>query len=95
MFPGVGGHLDGAAVNVCVQVYLWTCVSIPLGCVPGCRLAGSRGAGGGGFVTQSCLTLCNPVDCSPPGSSVHGIDRARTLEWVSFHFLLRGTFPTQ
>ena len=32
-------------------------------------------------VTQSCLTLCNPVDCSPPGSSVHGILQARILEW--------------
>ena len=32
---------------------------------------------------QSCLTLCNPVDCSPPGSSVHGISQARILEWVA------------
>ena len=32
-------------------------------------------------VTQSCLTLCNPMDCSPPGSSVHGIFQARVLEW--------------
>ena len=32
-------------------------------------------------VAQSCLTLCDPVDCSPPGSSVHGILQARTLEW--------------
>ena len=32
---------------------------------------------------QSCLTLCNPIDCSPPGSSVHGILQARTLEWVA------------
>ena len=31
---------------------------------------------------QSCLTLCNPVDCSPPGSSVHGILQARILRWV-------------
>ena len=30
---------------------------------------------GGGLVTQSCLTLCNPMDCSPPGSSVHGFPR--------------------
>ena len=33
-------------------------------------------------VAQSCLTLCNPMDCSPPGSSVHGIFQARILEWV-------------
>ena len=32
---------------------------------------------------QSCLTLCNPVDCSPPGSSVYGILQARILEWVA------------
>ena len=31
---------------------------------------------------QSCPTLCNPMDCSPPGSSVHGILQARILEWV-------------
>ena len=32
---------------------------------------------------QSCLTLCDPMDCSLPGSSVHGILHARTLEWVA------------
>ena len=32
---------------------------------------------------QSYLTLCDPMDCSPPGSSVHGILQARTLEWVA------------
>ena len=31
---------------------------------------------------QLCLTFCNPVDCSPPGSSVHGILQARILEWM-------------
>ena len=30
---------------------------------------------------QSCLTLCNPMDCSLPGSSIHGIFQARVLEW--------------
>ena len=35
-----------------------------------------------------------PMDCSPPGCSVHGIPQARTLEWVS-HFLLQELFPTQ
>ena len=37
-------------------------------------------------VTQSCLTLCSPVDCRPPGSSVHGISQARILEWVAISF---------
>ena len=35
------------------------------------------------LVAQSCLTLCNPVDYSPPGSSVHGILQTRVLQWVS------------
>ena len=34
-------------------------------------------------VPQSCLTLCDPTDYSPPGSSVHGILQARILEWVA------------
>ena len=34
-------------------------------------------------VPQSCRTLCNPVDCSPPGSSVRRILQARILEWVA------------
>ena len=35
------------------------------------------------LVTQSCPTLCDPMDCSPPGPSVHGILQARVLEWVA------------
>ena len=35
---------------------------------------------------QSCPPLCDPVDCSPPGSSVHGILQARILEWVAMPF---------
>ena len=35
---------------------------------------------------QSCLTLCNPVDGSPPGSPIPGILQARTLEWVAISF---------
>ena len=35
---------------------------------------------------QSCLTLCDPLACSSPGSSVHGIPQARILEWVAFPF---------
>ena len=37
-------------------------------------------------VAQSCPTLCHPVDCSPPGSSIHGILQARILEWVAISF---------
>ena len=35
---------------------------------------------------QSCLTLCDPMDCSPPGFSIPGILQARTLEWVAISF---------
>ena len=38
-------------------------------------------------VTQSCLTLHDPMDCSPPGSSIHGIFQARVLEWCYCFFL--------
>ena len=42
-------------------------------------------------VTQSCPALCDPKDCSLPGSSVHGILQARILEWVAIPFS-RGSF---
>ena len=45
-------------------------------------------------VAQSCPTLCDPVDCSPPGSSIHGILQARILEWVAISFS-RGSSLTQ
>ena len=43
------------------------------------------------LITQLCPTLCDPVDCSPPGSSVHGIFWARIPEWVAISFS-RGSF---
>ena len=42
-------------------------------------------------VTQSCLTLSDPMDCSPPGSSIHGIFRATVLEWGAIAFSLNIT----
>ena len=48
--------------------------------------------GGDGLVAKSCPTLCNPMDCSPRSSSVHGILQARILEWVAISFS-RGIFP--
>ena len=42
------------------------------------------------LVAQLCLTLCNPMDCSPPGFSVYGIVQARILEWIAIPFS-RGT----
>ena len=43
---------------------------------------------------QSCLTPCDPMDCSPPASSIHGILQTRTLGWVATPSS-RGFFPTQ
>ena len=52
-------------------------------------------------VTQSCLSVCDPMDYSPPGSFVHGVLRARVLDWIampfsrgSFHLGLKPEYPT-
>ena len=52
------------------------------------------------LLAQLCLTLCDPIACSLPGSSVHGIIQVRILEWVVVPFsrecsLLQGIFQTQ
>ena len=44
-------------------------------------------------VAQSCLTLCDPMDCSLPGSSTRGILQARVLEWVAISFSRRSSQP--
>ena len=47
------------------------------------------------LVPMSYLTLCDPIDCSTPGSSVHGIFQARVLEWgaIAFSDITKQTFP--
>ena len=45
------------------------------------------------LVTQSCLTLCDPMNCRQPGSFVHGILQARILEWVAIPFSRRSSQP--
>ena len=45
------------------------------------------------LAVQSRLTLCNPVDCSSPGSSVHGILQARILQWAAIPFLRGSSWP--
>ena len=46
-----------------------------------------------GLVAKSCPTLCHPMDCSPPASSVHGIFQARILEWIAISFSRRSSQP--
>ena len=45
------------------------------------------------LVTQLCLILCDPMDCSPPGFSVHGILQAKILEWVAIIFSRESSRP--
>ena len=73
---------DGAAVNV--RVYLSFQVSI---CIfSGHMLRSGVGGSGACLVTQSCLTLCDPLDYSLPGSSVFAVFQARILKWVASPF---------
>ena len=58
------------------------------------QLSHLRGDAGSCSGAQSRLTLCDPMDCSPPGSSVRGILQARTLEWVAMPSS-RGPSPTR
>ena len=46
-----------------------------------------------GLVAHSCPTLCDPMDCSPPGSSVHDILQARVLEWIAISFSRGSSLP--
>ena len=46
------------------------------------------------LVAQLCLTPCNPMDYSPPGSSVHGIIQVRILDWAAIPFSRRSSQPT-
>ena len=47
------------------------------------------------LVDEGCLTLCSPMDCSPQGSSVHGILQARILEWVAIPFSRGSSQPRE
>ena len=58
------------------------------------ELIWAKGQGKESEVTESCPTLSDPMDCSLPGSSVHGIFQARVMQWVAISFS-RGILPTQ
>ena len=61
--------------------------------VPGLEPTASDAGESESEVAQSCLTLCDPVDCSPLGSFIHGILQARIVEWVAISFSRRSSQP--
>ena len=63
--------VQGVRAGVCAGVCVLVCVLV---CVCWCVCA------------QSCLILCDPLDCSPPGSSVHAIFQTRIPEWVAISY---------
>ena len=79
----IGYVLLSVEENISTHIYVHMCLlscSFPGGC---CCL-----------VTKSCLTLCDPMDCSPPGSSVHGISQARILKWIAISFSRASSWPS-
>ena len=97
--------VNSSAMNIGVYAPFWIRVFLFSGYMPKSGIAGSYGKPILNFlrslyyvvlcilVTQSCLTLCNTMDCSPPGSSVHGILQARILDWVDIPFSRRSSQP--
>ena len=96
-FPGVS--LIGPAF------ILWSCW-LPVTCLRGLRESGCRSwwfivmfkieilrICHWSEVTQSCPTLCDPMDCSPPGFYIHGGFQARVLEWVAISFSRGPSWP--
>ena len=84
-------HINIVWIYVCVWIYIYMCVYIYVCmyiymCVCVCVCVCSE-------VAQSCLTPCDPMDCSPPGSSVHGIFQARVLEWIAISFSRGSSWP--
>ena len=90
-----GSEVDSAAywllpaLSFCVLIHKtgWS----PFGCSEGSHHVGKTRVSGSWvvvvvLVTQTCPTLCNPMDCSTPGSCVHGILQARIPQWVAIPF---------
>ena len=72
-----------------IHVVNWRCVTYYLDLCIYCNMISIAAAVAKSL--QSCQTLCDPVDGSPPGSSVRGILQARTLEWVAISFSMIST----
>ena len=79
LFQWVSHSASFSGLRVCVCMCVHVCLSFH-------RWSESE-------VAQSCLTLCDPMDCSPPGSSVRGILQARILEWVAMPATRGSSWP--
>ena len=87
-FPHCLGILVRKHIIICTRVYFWALYSIAL-CIHLYAAAAAAKS------LQSCPTLCDPIDGSPPGSPVLGIFQARTLEWVSIAFSNAGKWKVK
>ena len=90
-------QIDGKTMETETFIFLGSKITADGCCsheIKRCLLLGRKAITNLVLVTQSRLTLCDPMDCSPPGSSVHGILQARILEQVAMPFL-QGIFLTQ
>ena len=76
----------GKAIALTMQTFVSKVISLLLNMLSGFLIAKCMKVKSESEVTQSCPTLHDPMDCSPPGSSVHGIFQARVLEWVAIAF---------
>ena len=81
--------LKGRDITLPTKFYRVKAVVFPV-VTYGCEnCAIKKAAAAAAKLRQSCLTLCNPIDGSPPGSVVPGILQARTLEWVAISFSIK------
>ena len=89
---GRGTHGQGGPLPPLTPRATEPCATLQGPTPPACPPQQRKFRPGGVLVTQSYLTLCDPLDSSLPGSSVHGISQARILEWVAKPFA-RGSSP--
>ena len=81
----LGEDQSGSVIHIHIYIYIYVFVCV---CIYVCVYMKVKL-----LVAQSCPTLCNPLDCSPPSSSVHGILQARILEWVAIPFSRGSSWP--
>ena len=87
-FLAFGTGYTRVLIHTRVKIHQLFCISVTC---PSCRnviLQWSEA-----LVAQSCPTPCDPMDCSPPGFSVHGVFQARILEWVAVYFSGGSSLP--